>query len=152
MTPITYHLVQVWRFYLSPFLVNKTSHTFVVLVENGQKKMHSSPYDYPPPGYSPYYYPPIVFPQPFEHSQGFHHYSMPDTRPIHPPPIVPHENDVLMGRGGKNNQHSGNEKLRQIARQYSDKYRTSTKKEKSNLSRELVKQMRKLNPPARLVI
>ena len=29
--------------------------------------------------------------------------------------IVPHENDILMGRGGKNNQHTGNEKLRQVS-------------------------------------
>ena len=29
-------------------------------------------------------------------------------------PIIPHDNDILMGRGGKNNQHSGNEKLRQV--------------------------------------
>ena len=36
--------------------------------------------------------------------------------------IEPHENDILMGRGGKNNQHSGNEKLRQIARKGCKQY------------------------------
>lgn len=29
-------------------------------------------------------------------------------------PVIPHDNDILMGRGGKNNQHCGNEKLRQV--------------------------------------
>jgi hypothetical protein len=65
--------------------------------------------------------------------------------------LEPHENDVLMGRGGKNNQHSGNEKLRQIARRYGEAYRKSTKKGKSNLSRNLVMKMRELHPPARYV-
>jgi len=65
--------------------------------------------------------------------------------------VEPHENDVLMGRGGKNNQHSGNERLRQLARIQAEKYRTSTKKGKSSLSRLLVKQMRELDPPSRLV-
>lgn len=65
--------------------------------------------------------------------------------------INPHVNDVLMGRGGKNNQHSGNEHLRQIARVESERYRLSTKKGKSAISRQLVKQMRDLNPPARFL-
>ena len=56
-------------------------------------------------------------------------------------------------RGGKNNQHSGNEKLRIIAREeYGSKYKMSSKKEKSAMSRELVRQMRDLEPPARYVI
>lgn len=64
-------------------------------------------------------------------------------------PIRPHVNDVLLGRGGKNNQHSGNEKLREIARGHSDDYRTSTKKGKSYISRQLVQKMRELTPPSR---
>lgn len=88
----------------------------------------------------------------------------------HDETIEPHENDVLMGRyvirfgargttylstslrrGGLNNKHSGNEKLRQLARQYGSKYKTLTKKEKSDLSRYLVRRMRDLDPPARYV-
>lgn len=65
--------------------------------------------------------------------------------------IQPHEHDILMGRGGKNNQHSGNEKLRELARVQAKKYSSSTKKGKSILSRILVKQMRELDPPARYV-
>ena len=61
----------------------------------------------------------------------------------------PHHNDVLMGRGGKNNQHSGNEKLREFARRRCEDYRRATKKTKSELSRELVRLMRDLDPPAR---
>lgn len=63
----------------------------------------------------------------------------------------PHEHDVLMGRGGRNNQHSGNEILRQFARAQKDKYQVSSKKGKSALSRYLVHQMRQLDPPARCV-
>ena len=65
--------------------------------------------------------------------------------------IEPHENDILMGRGGKNNQHSGNEKLRELARGHCEEYQQSTKKGKSNISRILVQQVRELDPPARCV-
>ena len=63
--------------------------------------------------------------------------------------IQPSENDILLGRGGKNNQHSGNEKLRELARAHAKNYNSSTKKGKSILSRILVKQMRELDPPSR---
>ena len=66
-------------------------------------------------------------------------------------PIEPHEHDVLMGRGGRNNQHSGNEILRQFARVQKEKYQTASKKGKSALSRLIVRQMRELDPPARCV-
>lgn len=66
-----------------------------------------------------------------------------------PSVIQPHENDVLLGRGGKNNRHSGNEKLRLMARQYREDYQIATKKGKSQLSRKLVQQMRELSPPGR---
>jgi len=67
------------------------------------------------------------------------------------PIIQPHENDVLMGRGGKNNQHSGNEKLREMAREECENYSMSTKKGKSYISRQLVQQMRELTPAARFL-
>ena len=65
--------------------------------------------------------------------------------------ISPHENDVLMGRGGKNNQHLGNERLRDMARAIRDRYRASAKKGKSNMSRDLVQQVRDLTPPGRFL-
>ena len=61
----------------------------------------------------------------------------------------PHENDVLMGRGGKNNQWYGNEKLRSIARERCREYQLATKKEKSLISRELVKRVRRMKPSGR---
>jgi hypothetical protein len=64
---------------------------------------------------------------------------------------TPHKNDVLMGRGGNNNQHSGNEKLRGVARTRCEDYRRVSKKEKSDISRELVKSVRKWTPPGRCV-
>jgi hypothetical protein len=64
---------------------------------------------------------------------------------------TPHKNDVLMGRGGNNNQHSGNEKLRGVARTRCEDYRRVSKKEKSDISRELVKSARKWTPPGRCV-
>jgi hypothetical protein len=66
-----------------------------------------------------------------------------------PSVIEPHGNDVLLGRGGKNNRHSGNEQLRQMARQYREDYQIATKKGKSQLSRQLVHQVRELSPPGR---
>mmetsp|Transcript_6893 Transcript_6893/g.10908 ORF Transcript_6893/g.10908 Transcript_6893/m.10908 type:complete len:310 (-) Transcript_6893:89-1018(-) len=65
--------------------------------------------------------------------------------------ITPHENDILMGRGGKNNQHVGNEKLRGMARLHSANYQVASKKGKSFISRQLVKQVRLLGPPGRFL-
>lgn len=57
--------------------------------------------------------------------------------------------DVLMGRGGKNNQFRGNEKLRLLARKRCREYQKATKKGKSQISRELVDAIRLSNPPGR---
>jgi hypothetical protein len=65
--------------------------------------------------------------------------------------IEPHRNDVLLGRGGRNNQHSGNEKLREIAKLECEEYRIASKKGKSNISRGLVDQMTALSPSGRYV-
>lgn len=65
--------------------------------------------------------------------------------------IVPHENDILLGRGGKNNQHVGNEQLRSIARSHRNNYRMSTKKGKSHISREIVAFIRRMDPPGRFL-
>jgi hypothetical protein len=51
----------------------------------------------------------------------------------------------------QNNQHTGNEKLRRIAKEYCVRYNESSKKEKSSISRHLVDYMRELQPPARYV-
>jgi hypothetical protein len=92
-----------------------------------------------------------------------------------PLPITPHRNDILMGRGGtstgtffstkrlylngshtipitgKNNQHTGNDQLRALAREQCQKYRLSSKKGKSYISRELVRAVLEMTPPGRFL-
>lgn len=65
--------------------------------------------------------------------------------------VVPHENDILLGRGGSNNKHEGNEQLRSMARELAEKYSRSSKKAKSDLSRSLVQRVRDLDPPGRFL-
>jgi len=65
--------------------------------------------------------------------------------------IVAHENDILLGRGGKNNMHTGNEKLRELAREVAQQYHRSSKKEKSYLSRTLVQKVKEMDPPGRFL-
>jgi len=55
------------------------------------------------------------------------------------------ENDILLGRGGKNNQWIGNERLRKMARSRCIEYQTAQKKGKSEISREIVIEVRSLN-------
>jgi hypothetical protein len=62
---------------------------------------------------------------------------------------TPHENDVLLGRGGKNNQWSGNETLRLFALELSTTYRTALKRNKPSIAWVLVTKMRGLNPRSR---
>lgn len=61
----------------------------------------------------------------------------------------PTGNDVLLGRGGKNNQWVGNEKLRNMARRRCDDYLKASKKGKSQISREIVESVRRLKPSGR---
>lgn len=70
------------------------------------------------------------------------------TKPA-PKIVAPHENDVLLGRGGKNNRWSGNEMLRTLAKDMADRYAQAHKRDKPGLAWVLVTQMRQLNPPAR---
>lgn len=63
----------------------------------------------------------------------------------------PHANDILMGRGGKNNQHVGNGHLRSVARGQRENYRLSSKKGKSQISRDIVAYVRNLDPPGRFL-
>ncbi|KAL3802696.1 hypothetical protein HJC23_012020 [Cyclotella cryptica] len=65
--------------------------------------------------------------------------------------IRPHENDILLGRGGHNYQHSGNEQLREIARSRVNDYSRATKKGKAAISREILKQVEGMDPPGRFL-
>lgn len=80
-------------------------------------------------------------------SSSHHH----RTHAASPPIIFPHDNDILLGRGGNNNQHKGNQQLRELARAYSYSYKMSSKTEKADMARELVHQMRLRNPPGRFL-
>jgi len=63
----------------------------------------------------------------------------------------PNNNDVLLGRGGKNSRHPGNEQLRSFCSNAAIEYSRSCKHEKSQLSRDLVIRVRQLNPPGRFL-
>lgn len=65
--------------------------------------------------------------------------------------IVPHSNDVLLGRGGNNNKHIGNEQLRLLAKSLAAEYSKASKKQKSNMSRDIVRHIRNLTPPGRFL-
>ena len=65
--------------------------------------------------------------------------------------VIPNKNDVLLGRGGKNNQHSGNEQLRHMAREMSHTYAAAPKRNKPTIAWLLVTKLRTLNPPGRYV-
>jgi hypothetical protein len=63
--------------------------------------------------------------------------------------VVVTENDVLLGRGGKKNQHAGNEKLRLMATKYSSFYRAALKREKPAIALLLVHLVQSLKPSGR---
>jgi len=65
---------------------------------------------------------------------------------------IPNKNDVLLGRGGRNNQHSGNEQLRRLAREMSHTYSAAPKRNKPSLAWLLVTKIRGLSPMGRCVI
>ena len=62
---------------------------------------------------------------------------------------TPHQNDILLGRGGNNNRWIGNEMLRNLAWERCEEYRTASKKRKAEMSREIVAQVRQMDPPGR---
>mmetsp|Transcript_25364 Transcript_25364/g.31256 ORF Transcript_25364/g.31256 Transcript_25364/m.31256 type:complete len:317 (-) Transcript_25364:666-1616(-) len=64
---------------------------------------------------------------------------------------IPHENDILLGRGGNNNKHIGNEQLRNLARRQVEMYKTAPKKEKSKMARRLVEHIRSMRPSGRFL-
>jgi hypothetical protein len=63
--------------------------------------------------------------------------------------VVLTESDVLLGRGGKKNQHAGNEKLRLMATKYSSLYRAALKREKPAIALLLVHLVQSMKPSGR---
>jgi hypothetical protein len=63
------------------------------------------------------------------------------------------ENDVLLGRGGNNHSHCGNEQLRRMANARVDDYIAATKKQKAAISKEILHQIQMvMEPPGRFLL
>lgn len=78
--------------------------------------------------------------------------TIPSYTPSTVPVAHPNENDVLLGRGGRNNQWSGNENLRTMARNMAHAYAVASKRHKPSIALQLVQQVRVLQPPGRYVV
>ena len=64
----------------------------------------------------------------------------------------PNENDVLLGRGGKINNHPGNQQFRSIIEEYKERYNFATSKAtKALISREVINRIAAMNPPGRFI-
>ena len=108
-------------------------------------------YPYGPPPYPPP--PPAVI----HHASHSHHhvyppYYAPAAWGMHPqPPIsasvqyitVIHPEDVLSGRGGATNSHSGNRAFRNLVKQYQAKYLQAKKRDKPSVASIIVELIRK---------
>lgn len=65
--------------------------------------------------------------------------------------ILPNDEDVLFGRGGRTNTHPGNQRLRDIVDTYRSTYSYAKKVEKPKISRLIVKALRCAQPPSRFL-
>jgi hypothetical protein len=81
--------------------------------------------------------------------------TFPHTTAVYTASTVPVEkpnvNDVLLGRGGRNNQWSGNETLREMARTMATHYSAAPKRNKPAIAMLLVQKIRALTPSGRYV-
>eukprot|EP00986_Skeletonema_menzelii_P012203 scaffold6619_cov146-Skeletonema_menzelii.AAC.9 len=65
--------------------------------------------------------------------------------------LNPGENDILCGRGGGTNAHSGNIKFRKLVAAHKLRYLAASKSDKPNVARDVVKEWRGMNPPGRFL-
>ena len=63
----------------------------------------------------------------------------------------PNRNDVLCGRGGKINNHVGNRQFRAIVETHKDRYQAASKAEKALIARQIIDEIRLMNPPGRFL-
>ena len=63
----------------------------------------------------------------------------------------PGPHDVLCGRGGGTNHHSGNIKFRRLIQEHKQRYLSASKVEKPHIAREVVQLWRALDPPGRFL-
>ena len=66
-------------------------------------------------------------------------------------PIMPTENDILLGRGGNNYQHEGNKRLKELARASWETYENAEKLQKRSVAERLVQQIYALRPRGRFL-
>lgn len=93
----------------------------------------------PPGGYyppSPYHYPPFPPPHHQYHCWG------PPSPPIEYITSI-HPEDVLSGRGGATNSHSGNRAFRSLVKKYQEEYLRAKKKDKPAVASVIVELIRK---------
>ncbi|CAB9506983.1 Transcriptional regulator [Seminavis robusta] len=65
---------------------------------------------------------------------------------------TPHDHDVLSGRGGAINAHSGNQRFREWVRVRKERYNLArTKAEKASVANEVMDLVKSLNPPGRFL-
>ncbi len=60
-------------------------------------------------------------------------------------------NDVLLGRGGNSFRHAGNKKFRDLANSLAERYCDSSKLQKSEISRTMIRHVKNLDPPGRFL-
>jgi hypothetical protein len=65
--------------------------------------------------------------------------------------VKPGPHDVLLGRGGGTNNHSGNIKFRKLVNEHKMRYLACSKVEKPKVARQVVLLWRKLDPPGRFL-
>ena len=65
--------------------------------------------------------------------------------------VVPHDHDVLSGRGNFVNYHAGNEHFRALVRKHKVAYLACPKPQKGQFSRMIVDEIRLLDPPGRFL-
>lgn len=65
--------------------------------------------------------------------------------------MYPGRHDLLLGRGGETNNHSGNITFRGLIEQYKPTYQSAPKDQKPEIAQMLVNQWRALDPPGRFM-
>ena len=63
----------------------------------------------------------------------------------------PGQNDILCGRGGGTNAHSGNIKFRKLVAAHKLRYLAASKSDKPSVARDVVKEWRSMDPPGRFL-
>ena len=95
-------------------------------------------------GYLAYAYPPPPAPYPYSPSRFVLHH------PVQPPPYLQRveyitkikKSDILSGRGGATNSHSGNRAFRSMVKEYQEQYAKAKKKDKPSVAAMLVDKIR----------